>query len=185
MPGLSVSEKNHWKERLSKRIDKRIEAIAAEDPNLLERVKRESHDRAMQSLNLSDLQAEIDRLEHEEEELEKRERILNRTMLARVRGTPLESIDELSVYQSGKHNHEVQAAITRRQAVHEDELLKESDPGRRILKMRAEKDGLLDSVWLASSPKQIKDLWSKVAELLGDEQTQLQRDALAITPVED
>ncbi len=35
MPGLSVSEKNHWKERLSKRIDKRIEAIAAEDPNLL------------------------------------------------------------------------------------------------------------------------------------------------------
>ena len=51
--------------------------------------------------------------------------------------------------------------------------------------MRAEKDGLLDSVWLASSPKQIKDLWSKVAELLGDEQTQLQRDALAITPVED
>ena len=111
MPGLSVSEKNHWKERLSKRIDKRIEAIAAEDPNLLERVKREAHDRAMQSLNLADLQAEIDRLEHEEEELEKRERILNRTMLARVRGAPLESIDELSVYQTGKHNHEVQSAI--------------------------------------------------------------------------
>ena len=76
-------------------------------------------------------------------------RVLNRTMLARVRGTPLESIDELSVYQSGKHNHEVQVAITRRQAIHEDELLKESDPGRRILQMRAEKDGLLDSVWLA------------------------------------
>ena len=50
MPGLSVSEKNHWKERLSKRIDKRIEAISAEDPNLLERVKRDAHDRAMQSL---------------------------------------------------------------------------------------------------------------------------------------
>lgn len=47
MPGLSVREKNHWKERLSKRIDKRIEVIAAEDPNLLERVKRDAHDRAM------------------------------------------------------------------------------------------------------------------------------------------
>ena len=185
MPGLSVSEKNHWKERLSKRIDKRIEAIAAEDPNLLERVKRDVHNRAMQSLNLADLQAEIDRLEREEEELEKRERVLNRTMLARVRGVPIETIDELSVYQSGKHNHEVQAAITRRQAVHEDDLLKESEVGRRILQLRVEKDGLLDSVWLASSPKQIKDLWSKVAELLGDEPTQLQRDAMAIAPVED
>ena len=158
MPGLSVSEKNHWKERLSKRIDKRIEAISAEDPNLLER---------------------------EEEELEKRERVLNRTMLARVRGVPLETIDELSVYQSGQHNHEVQSAISRRQAVHEDDLLKESEIGRRIVQLRVEKDGLLDSVWLASSPRQIKDLWSKVAELLGDESTQLQRDALAIAPVDD
>ena len=149
MPGLSVSEKNHWKERLSKRIDKRIEAISAEDPNLLERVKRDAHDRAMQSLNLADLQAEIDRLEREEEELEKRERVLNRTMLARVRGVPLETIDELSVYQSGKHNNEVQSAISRRQAVHEDDLLKESEIGRRIVRLRVEKDGLLDSVWLA------------------------------------
>jgi len=40
-------------------------------------------------------------------------------------------------------------------------------------------------VWLVSSPKQIKALWSKVADLLGDEQTQLQRDALAIDPVEE
>ena len=40
-------------------------------------------------------------------------------------------------------------------------------------------------VWLATSPKQIKQLWSKVAELLGDQQTQLQRDALAIDPVDE
>jgi hypothetical protein len=31
----------------------------------------------------------------------------------------------------------------------------------------------------------VKDLWSKVAELLGDEPTQLERDALAIPPVAD
>lgn len=40
-------------------------------------------------------------------------------------------------------------------------------------------------MWLAASSKQIKELWGKVAELLGDEQTQLQRDALAIEPVTD
>jgi hypothetical protein len=38
---------------------------------------------------------------------------------------------------------------------------------------------------LGTSPKQIKELWSKVADLLGDDQTQLQRDALAIVPAEE
>ena len=75
--------------------------------------------------------------------------------------------------------------MNRRQAVHEDELLAEGEIGQRIMKLREEKDNLLDTVWLATSPKQIKELWSKVADLLGDDQTQLQRDALAIVPAEE
>ena len=31
----------------------------------------------------------------------------------------------------------------------------------------------------------MKELWSKVAELLNDEQTKLQRDAIAIPPIDD
>ena len=84
-----------------------------------------------------------------------------------------------------RYDHEVDNAVNRRQAVHEDELLAESEIGQRILKLREEKDNLLDTVWLATSPKQIKELWSKVADLLGDDQTQLQRDALAIVPTEE
>lgn len=63
MPGLTVAEKNHWKDRLSKRIDRRIETIAAEEPNLLDRVKREARERAMQSLNVAELQADVDAIE--------------------------------------------------------------------------------------------------------------------------
>ena len=74
--------------------------------------------------------------------------------------------------------------INRRKSVHEDELLADCEIGRQILGLRQERDNLLDTVWLASSPKQIKELWTKVATLLGDEQTPLQRDALAIEPVE-
>lgn len=44
------------------------------------------------------------------------------------------------------------------------------------------KEDLLDTVWLATSGAQIKELWSKVPELLGDPQTQLQHEALAIKP---
>ena len=183
MPGLTVSEKNHWKDRLSKRIDKRLDAIAAEDPNLLDRVKRQARERAMASLNLADLQVEIDEIERQEETLDKRKSLLNRTMLARVRSVPLETIDQH--FSNSYYNNEVENAIKSRQTVHEDKLLAESAVGKRILDLRSERENLLDTVWLAASSKQIKELWAKVAELLGDEQTQLQRDALAIEPVTD
>ena len=48
--------------------------------------------------------------------------------------------------------------------------------------MRQEKESLLDTVWLACSAKQIKDLWNEVDDLLGGSQTKLQREALAIDP---
>jgi hypothetical protein len=86
-------------------------------------------------------------------------------------------------YYSARYSNEVEQAIERRTKVHADELLAEDQRGRRILQLREERDNLLDSVWLATSPKQIKLFWEKVAELLGDKQTQLERDALAIEPV--
>ena len=76
MPGLTVAEKNHWKDRLSKRIDRRIETIAAEEPNLLDRVKRDARARAMQSLNVAELQADVDGIEQQEETLDKRKSLL-------------------------------------------------------------------------------------------------------------
>ncbi|QDU74649.1 hypothetical protein Pan97_16610 [Bremerella volcania] len=182
MPGLTVTEKEHWKDRIGKRIDKKIEVVSAEDPNLLDRVHREARERALASLGLSKMQQELDEVEQQKSALEKRERQIERAMLAHVRGVPVEDIDD---YHSYRYDHEVDSAVNRRQAVHEDELLAESENGQRILQLREEKDNLLDTVWLATSPKQIKELWSKVADLLGDDQTQLQRDALAIVPAEE
>ena len=37
-------------------------------------------------------------------------------------------------------------------------------------------------IWLATSPSQVRELWTKVGELLGDEPTALEREALAIPP---
>ena len=183
MPGLTVAEKNHWKDRLSKRIDRRIETIAAEEPNLLDRVKRDARGRAMQSLSVAELQTDVDAIEAEEEALSKRKSVLHRTMLARVRRVPLETID--LNYTPNYYNNEVENAIKSRQAIHEDELLAECDIGRRILTLRKERESLLDCVWLASSPIQVRELWAKLSELLGDEQTQLHRDALTTTPIQD
>ena len=183
MPGLTVAEKNHWKDRLSKRIDRRIETIAAEEPNLLDRVKRDARERAMQSLSVADLQADVDVIEKQEEALNDRKSLLHRTMLARVRRVPLETIDQH--YTPTHYNNEVENAIKSRQSIHEDDLLAECEVGRRVLTLRKERESLLDVVWLSTSPIQIREIWSKLSDLLGDEQTQLHRDALKTTPVQD
>ena len=54
--------------------------------------------------------------------------------------------------------------------------------GRQVLKLRAEKENLLDVIWLATSSRQVRQLWTKVAELLGEEPTHLEREALSIPP---
>ena len=180
--GLTITEKEHWKDRIARRIDKRIETIFAEEPNLQDRIQREARQRALSSLGLSDQQTELDEIEKQKKALDEREQEINKAMLARVRGVPVSDIDEYIAY---RYDNEISNAVTRRQAVHEDELLAENERGQEIVRLRQEKEELLDTVWLATSGAQIKELWPKVAELLSDQQTQLQRDALAIKPEPD
>jgi hypothetical protein len=54
MPGLSVTKKNHWHDRIAARIDRRIEAIVAHDPGFMERVRRGAWRLALESLGLTD-----------------------------------------------------------------------------------------------------------------------------------
>jgi len=72
MAGLTVTEKEHWKSRIARRIDKKIESLTAADPNLFDRIHRQARQQALESLGLAELQAEQDRLEQEKEALEKR-----------------------------------------------------------------------------------------------------------------
>ena len=179
MANLTVAEKNHWRDRIQARIDRRIEAITAGEPGLLERIKQEARGRALVTLGLAGYQDELDGIVARRAELDDRDRQIRKEMLARVRGV---SADELDCY-SRVHDHpEIRAAIDKRRALHEDELLAEHELGRQVLKLRAEKENLLDVIWLATSPSQIRQLWIKVAELLGEEPTRLEREALSIPP---
>jgi hypothetical protein len=76
-------------------------------------------------------------------------------------------------------------ALDKRQDVHEEELLADDPVGAEIAHLEVERERLLDAVWLACSPPQIKQLWLKVSELLGDESTALEREALAIAPLKE
>jgi len=178
---LTVTEKEHWKERITRRIDKKIEAIHAEEPNFQDRIDRDARQRALESLGLAEMQTERDDIRKQKESLDKRDKQLRRQMLAHVRGVPVDDIDDFHSYS---RDTEVSDAIKRRQAVHEEELLAESDRGKQVLRLREEKENLLDTVWLATSSSQVKELWGKVTELLGSQPTRLESDALAIVPAD-
>jgi hypothetical protein len=152
MPGLTVSEKNHWRDRISARIDRRIEAILAEDPGLMDRIQGEARRRALSSLGLDELQAELDAIGEERKALDRREKRAQKAMIARIQGIPAEEVSDNATY-SYHFQQTVSDAAKRRQVVHEDQLLGEQERGRRILGLRAEKDSLLDTVWLATSPR--------------------------------
>ena len=179
MPGLTVTEKEHWKERIARRIDKRIEVLAAVDPNLMDRVQRQARQRALQSLGMAEMQAELDAVVAKQAELLRREEHAHRAMLAKARGVPVDGVDDCHARYA---HREVTDAVERRQAVHEEDLLAQEEQGKEILRLRHEKDDLLDTVWLATSTPELRSLWQKVADLLGDEPTPLQKQALAIQP---
>ncbi len=62
MANLTVAEKTHWRDRIQARIDRRIEAITAGDPGLMDRIKQEAEGRALTSLGLAEFQAELDQI---------------------------------------------------------------------------------------------------------------------------
>ena len=167
MSGLTVREKEHWKERIGKRIDRRIEVLMVEDPNLMERVERAARQAAFESLGLATMQAELNSIKEQKKGFDDRANEIERKMLASVRGTS----DVLSVYYS-RQNGEIEKAVKCRQAIHEERLLADTELGRRIIRLRQERENLLDTVWLATSGKEVRTLWSKVAELLGEPPTQ-------------
>ena len=183
MPGLTVTEKEHWKNRIAKRIERKTETLKASDPGYFSRVAIQARQQTLENLGLAELTKRLEVIEKQEQESEKQKVRIEREMLAIVRGVTVADLNEGCHY--GRYNNEVDQAIDKRKGVIEDELLAQSDLGRQILKLRAERESLLDAIWLATSPRQVKDLWAKVAELLGDEPTQLERDALAIPPVAD
>ena len=181
---LTVSEKNHWKARLASRIDKRIEAIYVEAPHVRGLVKRESLAAAIESLKLTAIERRLAEIEDTAKQLDREERQLRRTELAVIRGVPVDDVTDQMLPYRGRHA-EVTEAIERRRKAHAQQILAREPRGQEIQRLELEKENLLDTIWLATSSTQLKQLWEQVNRLLGVTPTQLEQNALAIPPVAD
>jgi hypothetical protein len=183
--GLTVREKEHWKDRIGKRITRRVEALVAkQDPTLLQRVSEEARKQAYESLGIGAQQKELERISEQRAELGKRERRLEAEQRSIIHGAPLE--EELE--QGGGYPYcprDITAAVNARAKALEADILAQSELGKHVLALRAEKENLLDTVWLATSSSQIKELWGQVNRLLEATPTELEAKALAIAPIQD
>lgn len=180
---LTVAEKSHWRDRIAKRIGQRIETLVAKsDPTLLQRVKEKSRDKAYESLGIQAQRQQLEELEKQQAEIEKRQHRLEAEQRAIIRGTTVEEELENSSY---RYTNTIENAVDARAKALEADILAETDLGKQVLGLRAEKDNLLDTVWLATSSSQIKELWEQVNALLEVKPTALEKKALKITPVQE
>jgi hypothetical protein len=182
--GLTLGEKTHWRDRIAKRIDRRIEVLVAkQDPILLQRVAEQASARAFESLGIAAQQRECEALKKQKEEIESRHRQLRAEQRAVINGTSVEAELARGGYYA-RPDHEVEQAVKARAKVLEADILAETDLGKQVLSLRREKDNLLDTVWLATSCGQIKELWREVNALLELSPTTLEEKAICITPLE-
>lgn len=176
---LTVKEKEHWKERIARRIDHAIEELQAQDDlGFQERIRKEAEAIARRSLGLFALFEEQETIAREKDHLQKREQEIWSEMHSRATGTPVDRF--MSHYIV---SNEVTIAVNRRRKVHEREVMEKTTLGQKILRLQQEKEELLDTVWLATSPAQIKELWSRFADVLNWEPPELQKEALSIKPL--
>src|SRR5947209_5196622 len=103
MPGLTVTEKSHWRDRIAARIDKAAERIKSRHPALFDRVAREAHAQALASLGLAEAYAELEAIRAEEATLARRRKQAQRAMVATLRGRPIDEVaDSINVRSGGE-----------------------------------------------------------------------------------
>jgi len=177
---LTIKEKEHWKDRISARIQKAIEQTYLNGPTgFREDVKQQAKARAIESLGIQQEYERVRSLEQQRDQLQKECGELNDKMLERISAS---SVQPNPYYCPA--NQRIDEAIRLRSQLIEHDVLTASETGREILRLRNEQEQLLDTVWLATSPIQIRNLWVSFNELVGDQPTDLQKQTLSERPAD-
>jgi hypothetical protein len=175
MSRLTVTEKEHWKSRIEKRINRAIEILESSNAEHFASIRARAKDAALKELGIEKLAANRDRLKEErkllESEFEDAETDIEIAILGETERK------KLGAYYSRKA---AEQKIKRATELVEERLLGDSDLGIELRRLREERESLLDTVWLATSSKQIRDLWCRVSEVLGETPTRMQEQLLSV-----
>lgn len=174
--GLSVKEKEHWRNRIEARIEKKIEMLAfSASPNYFKNVELKARETTAKKLG-------VDKIDHRISELKKEMSRLSEQKTSIITGL---SKTKLQVLPEWKRELQADSAFEKLVESNRNSILALDKTGQKILELETEKEGLLDTVWLATSPSQIRDLWASVSNLLQEDETELQVSAMKTEPMVD
>lgn len=184
MSRLTVTEKNHWKERITKKLDRAIDRLWAEEAGLKSRLTEKA--RKLVREKYPDLPfAELEEVENRQSQLLKETESLEARKIAMSR-TILQKLSRSSATYSDYHIRDSFKKLMEKMESVELQEVMETDPiGRQIKELENEKEELLDTVWLATSSAQVKQLWSRFLTVLDEKPTQMQKEAIEMEPGKD
>ena len=173
---LTVREKEHWVERIRAKIDKAICLLIVEkDPDFLKKVDEQAKAMVVKELGLDKDLAAYEALEKQKIQLEA-DMAAARDKLAKVfKMGSYYRTDLLTIY----------AQIKKRAEPYRSVVLVKTALGKKVLALENEKETVLDSLWLATTTAQIKELWTAISEMLGDVPTDIEKKALDMPGVDE
>lgn len=160
---LTITEKQHWKERIEARITAEVKKLKASDTGLFKAIREEAHQTAVEKLGLTEACGRITSLAAQIAQLKKMHEDLE-----------LETAKKLNSGYFYNASNVIESAINELIPAEEERLMAQTPTGNRVLELEKEKQSLLDIVWLATSSPQVRELWLQVDALLGAAATQLQ-----------
>ena len=169
--GITVTEKERWNDSISKRIDSKIKAIKEQHAPIIKEIAARSGAQAVKNLGIKEDYEKLQKLEEEEKTAKKKAADLTEKIYAKIR--PDDSSGSYYI-----RNHLISAISDTSREI-QSKLMLEHDFGKQIAGLEREKENMLDTIWLATSPRQATKLWQGVLLLLGDEITKFQKEVLA------
>ncbi len=157
---VTISERQHWKNRISSKLDQRISSLRTSSPELLESITGQAKQIVESSLDLTSDFEHFASLDSDLKQLALEKENLLDAMGEKVFGKEMPYSISMRDIHSQIQNLQDEKA---------EEILLENPLGKQIADLVAEKENLLDSILLATSVPQIIELWDRVAILTADQ----------------
>ena len=172
---ISVTEKEHIKELIEKRINAEIERISTENKNDADDIKAQARKEAMAALGITQAVEDLESIDNQITKLtEKKTKTENKLV---------ESLD-LNKNQHYRYNDRqlIDSKIASASVSYEKTLLDAHPKLSTINTLKTERDNLLQNIWIATSNTQVKQLFEYLNGLLGQKPTEFELMAQKIPP---
>lgn len=183
MATLTVTEKEKWRDMISRRIDREVEQLKLNNEELLKQTEQQAREQAIEKLGIGQLMAKCEAAEAAEKAA-KEATWQAEQELAMMLGEETAEDSARPGYWNHCHNkpgtERAERSIKKWQSTFNTDLLKQTEAGRRIVELSELKEQLCDAIWLATAPGQLKNVWKSCIDIVGGDLAAPVSEALGV-----